>query len=56
VLLTRYCAADEVNEDEMGGAYSTCGDMRDVCGFLVGKLDGNRRVGKPGYRWGMILK
>jgi len=54
VLLARFRAADEMNEDEVGGARSTRGDMRDVYGFLVGKPEGRRPFGKPGYRWGII--
>jgi len=40
----------------MGGACSTCGGKGDACGALMGKPEVKRPVGKPGYKWGIILK
>jgi hypothetical protein len=42
---------DQVKEDEMGGSYVTHGEMRNVYKVLVGNLEGNRPLGRPGRRW-----
>jgi hypothetical protein len=39
----------------MGGACSTYGERRGVYRVLVGKPEGNRPLGRPKRRWGIIL-
>jgi hypothetical protein len=36
---------------EMGGSSSTYGEVRNVHKIVVGKLDGNRQLGRPRCRW-----
>jgi hypothetical protein len=43
-------------EDEMGRAYSTHGEKMKVYRFLVGNPKGNRLLGRPRRRCGIILK
>jgi len=35
----------------MDGACSTRGERRGTCGFLVGKPEGKRPLGRPMHRW-----
>jgi len=51
-LLTRYCAGDKIEKNEMGwacGAYG--GGERGVYRALLGKPEGRRPVGRPRSRW-----
>jgi hypothetical protein len=50
-ILTHYCVGDKI-ENEMGGACSSDGLYRD----LVGKLEGNRPLGRPRCRWENNIK
>jgi hypothetical protein len=43
-----------MKEDEMGGAYSVHGEMRNVYKILVGKPEGKRRPGISRHRWNNI--
>jgi hypothetical protein len=43
-------------EDEMGGACSTSGEMRDLYKVLVGKRKGKRPLGRPRPRWENNIK
>jgi hypothetical protein len=38
------------------GLVACIGERRNVYGVLVGKPDGNRPLGRPWHRWGIILK
>ena len=46
LLHTRYYSDDQIENDEMGGAYGTCGGKEDACRVLVSKPDGNRLLGR----------
>ena len=51
VLFTQYCAGDEIEKNEMGGACGTMEDERVVYKVLVGKPEGKRPLGRPRRRW-----
>ena len=51
VLLTQYCSGDQIEKNEMDGAFSTYGEMRGVYRVLVWKPEGKRRLGRPRHRW-----
>jgi len=53
--LTHYCLGDKIEKNEMGGARIMCGERRGVYRVLVGKLEGKRPLGRPRYRWKIIL-
>jgi hypothetical protein len=38
-------------KDGMGGACSTHGEVSNAYKILVGKLEGNRSLGRPRHRW-----
>jgi len=40
----------------MGGGCSTYGEGRGAYRVLVGKPEGKRPMGRPRYRWGIILR
>jgi hypothetical protein len=43
---------DKIENNEMGGAFSTLGGKRrGACRVLVGKLEGKRRLGRNRRRW-----
>jgi hypothetical protein len=42
---------DEVNEDEMGRAFSTNGDKTNAYRLLVRKSEGKRPLGRLSLRW-----
>jgi hypothetical protein len=49
---------DQIKKTEMGGARSTYGG-EERCGafrVLVGKPEGERPLGRPRLRWGIILR
>jgi hypothetical protein len=48
----------KIEEDEMGGAYSTRGEMRKAWAYkiLVGKPEGKRPVGRHRHRWENTFK
>jgi hypothetical protein len=50
VLLTQYCAGDEIEKNEVAAAFSACGG-REVYRVLVGKPEGKRPLGRPRRRW-----
>jgi len=49
--LTSYCADDQIEKNEMGGALAYMGERRGICRVLVGKLEGKRPLGRPRRRW-----
>jgi hypothetical protein len=52
VLLTKYYLGDELKKTEMDGARSTyTGEERYVQGFLVGKHEGKKPLGRPRHKW-----
>ena len=52
MFLIQYFACDKTEENEMGGAYSACGEGRDVYTVLVDKSEGKRPLGRHRRRWG----
>jgi hypothetical protein len=42
---------EEIEEDEMDGAHSTHGEMREIYEILVGKSERETSHGRPRYRW-----
>jgi len=50
-VITTYCYGDQINEDEMGVACSTHGEMVNACKILVGKAEGKRPLGRQRRRW-----
>jgi hypothetical protein len=54
--LTHYCAGDEIEKNEMGGAYSAYGEGRGMYRVLVGKPEGKTPLGRPKHRWEEIIK
>jgi hypothetical protein len=42
---------NQVEEDEMGGPYSTNGEKRNAYRLFVGKPEGKRPLGRPRCRW-----
>ena len=44
-------SGDKIEKNEMGGACSACGEGRGVYKVLVGKPEGGRQLGRPGWRW-----
>ena len=51
VLLTHYCAGDEIENNEMGWAFGTYGWGEGVYRVLVGKPERKRPLGRPRRRW-----
>ena len=51
MLPTQYCAGDEIEKNEMGGARSAYVDGRGVYRVLVGKPGRKRPLGRPRRRW-----
>jgi hypothetical protein len=46
-----FCSGDQIENNEMGGEYSTYGESIVLCRFLVGKHKGKRPLGRPRLRW-----
>jgi hypothetical protein len=46
----QYKQNDEVEENELGGACTPHGGIRDACRLLVGKPEGKRPVRRPRQR------
>jgi hypothetical protein len=42
---------NQVEEDEMGGPFSTNGEKRNVYRLMVGTPDGKKPLGRPRRRW-----
>jgi hypothetical protein len=38
---------DQIEKNEIGGAYSMCGERRSAYSVLVGKPEGKRPLGRP---------
>ena len=51
MFLIQYFTCDKIEENEMGGACSACGEERDVYRVLMGKSEGKRPLGKLRRRW-----
>jgi hypothetical protein len=51
VLLTYYCAGDEIEKNEMGGNVARMRKGRGVYRDLLGKPEGKRPLGRPRRRW-----
>ena len=50
--LRQNCSGDKIEKNEMGGACSACGGRGEAyAGFLVGKPEGKRPLGRPRSRW-----
>jgi hypothetical protein len=47
-VFAQYCSGDKI---QMGEACSTYGERRGVCGVLMGKPEGKRKLGRPRSRW-----
>ena len=56
VLLTHYCSGDQIEKNEMDGAYITYGESRGVCRILVGKHERKRLLGRTRPRWDDNIK
>jgi hypothetical protein len=50
------CTIHEIKKDEIRGAYSTHGEMRNVYKTIVGKPEGKRPLRKPRLRFYSILR
>ena len=50
-MFTKYCSGDQIEKNEMDGAFSTYGEMRGVYRVLVRKPEGKRPLGRPRHRW-----
>jgi len=50
IFLTKYCSGDEIRKNEMGHVAHT-GKGRGVHRVLVGKLEGQRPLGRHRCRW-----
>jgi len=42
---------DQIEKNEIGGAYSMCGERRSAYSVLVGKPEGKRPLWRPRCRW-----
>jgi hypothetical protein len=51
VLFAKYNQNNQVEEDEMGGAYSTNGEEWKAYRLWVGKPKGTRTLGRPRHMW-----
>jgi hypothetical protein len=40
-----------MKENEVGGAFGTCGRGKNVCWVLMGKREGKRPLGRPRHSW-----
>jgi hypothetical protein len=49
-------STDEVKEGEMGRVCSTYEEKRNAYRILVGNPERKRPLGRPGRKWGIILK
>ena len=49
VLFTKYYPADQIKKNDIYEAYRTHGDRRDAYRVLVGKPEGKKTLGRPGY-------
>jgi hypothetical protein len=47
VLQTRYCPSDQIEGEEMGGAYGTHGEKINAYRLLLGKPEGKRQLARP---------
>jgi hypothetical protein len=50
-LLTRYCAVDKIEKNEMGGTCSAYGEGRVVYRVFEEKPEGKKPLGGPRRRW-----
>jgi hypothetical protein len=48
-VLNKYYPADQIKKNEMDEAYGTYVDRRDAYSVLVGKPEGKKTLGRPGY-------
>ena len=51
IFLTQYCSGDQIEKNQMGGAYSRYGGHEILYGVLVGKPEGKRSLGRHRSRW-----
>ena len=51
MLLTKYYLGNQIENNEMGGACSTYGEMRGVYRVLEGKQERKSPLGRPTHRW-----
>jgi len=51
VLLTKYCAGDKIEKNEIGWACDAYGRVEGVYRVLLGKPDGRRALGRRRRRW-----
>jgi hypothetical protein len=51
VLISKYYYADQIKENEVGGACGTHGRGENVYGVLMGKPEGKRPLGRPRRGW-----
>jgi hypothetical protein len=56
VLLTKYCAGDKIEKNEMGGACSLVGEGEACTGFWWGNLGERDHWGDPGVDERIILR
>jgi len=55
-VLTKYYSDDQVKENGVSGAYSTYGGEEWCIRGFEGKPEGNKPIGRPMRKWGIILK
>jgi hypothetical protein len=55
-FLTLYCAANEIEKNEMGGVCSVYREGRGGYRVLLGKPEGKRPLGRPRRRWDIIFR
>jgi len=51
VQLTEYYSGNKIKKNEMGETYGTYGDRRSAYKVLVGRLEGERPLGRPRSIW-----
>jgi hypothetical protein len=50
-LFIQYYSGDQIEKNEMGGAYSTIGEREGVYRVVMVKPKGKRPLGRPRRRW-----
>jgi hypothetical protein len=55
-LITKFYSGNQIEKNEMGGAYSTYGEKRTAYRILVGRPEGRRPLGRPRCRWEVNIK